>query len=274
MKEVASIIINRNLPEVTDKLYEHLIRYDGDITDVYVIESGSDEDKLSQYCTWWANWDESVSQGLRTPRGFNFALSKLWEEQKFSRYNYFFLMPNDAEFKHESVVTKLVEEMNDHPRVGILAPCSSAWGEYKLLGNGSTKYFWHIGPGPWFLRRQYIEDIMELENPNYMNFLYDGTNFRGYESDIELIVKGYANDWASAITTKVISEENQEHLRKKADLIKTDLYEDNIVKYFEEGKKWMRRKYGFNNRWSMQMYSKYFYEKFFELFPEYKDHRI
>lgn len=63
MKEVASIIINRNLPEVTDKLYEHLIRYDGDITDVYVIESGSDEDKLSQYCTWWANWDESVSQG-------------------------------------------------------------------------------------------------------------------------------------------------------------------------------------------------------------------
>lgn len=274
MKTVASIIINRNLPEVADKLYHHLKKYDGDVTDIFVIESGSDEDKLSRYCSWWANWDESVAQGLRTPRGFNFALSKLWEEGKFKNYDYFFLLPNDAEFKNEPIIKKLVDEMMHHPRLGIVAPCSPAWGEYKMLGVNATKYFWHISPGPWFLRRQYIEDIMEAENPNYMNFLYDGTNFRGYESDIELIVKGYANDWASAITTKVISEENQEHLKTKASLIKTDSYESNLMKYVEEGRKWMRRKYGFNNRWSMQMYSKFFYEKFFEFFPEYKSYQI
>ena len=107
-----------------------------------------------------------------------------------------------------------------------------------------------------------------------MNFLYDGENFRGYESDIELIAKGYANEWATAITTKVYAEENEEHLKTKADLIKTDTYDENLQKWVVEGKKWMRRKYGFNSRWTMQMYAKFFYEKFFEYYPELLKYKI
>jgi hypothetical protein len=30
MKSIATVILNRNLPEVTNKLHEHLIKYDGD----------------------------------------------------------------------------------------------------------------------------------------------------------------------------------------------------------------------------------------------------
>ena len=37
MKRIATIILNRNLPEVTDRLYEHLIKFDGDLTDIYVV---------------------------------------------------------------------------------------------------------------------------------------------------------------------------------------------------------------------------------------------
>lgn len=274
MKKTAAIILNRNLPDVTDALYGHIRKNDGDAASIFVVESGSQEDKLSQYCTWWANWEESLAQGLRTPRGFNYALSRLWEEGKFKDFDYFFLLPNDTEFKNVPMISILTEEMKKHPRLGILAPCLSSWGEYQLIGPESTKYFWYISPGPWFLRREYIEDVMELENPDYMNFLYDGTNFRGYESDIELIVKGYANDWAAGITTKVMVEENEEHLKTKAALIKTDSYEENLKKYVEEGKRWMRRKYGFNHRWSIQMYAKFFYEKFFEYYPEFKKYNI
>ena len=39
---------------------------------------------------------------------------------------------------------------------------------------------------------------MNLSNPTFMNFIFDGTNFRGYLSESELIAKGYANDWAAA----------------------------------------------------------------------------
>ncbi|MBI4351709.1 MAG: hypothetical protein HY550_09735 [Elusimicrobia bacterium] len=274
MKRAAVIIINRNLPEVTDRLYRFIKRNDGDVADVFVIESGSDPDKLSRYHTWWANWKDSVAQGLRTPRGFNYALSRLSEENRFGKYEFFFLVPNDAEFEGAGTVKRLIKEMDLHPRLGILAPCAKTWGEYRLLGKNATKYFWYISPGPWFFRRQYIEDVMERENPDHMNFLYDGTNFRGYESNIELIAKGYANDWGSAITTKVMVEENESYLKTRAEVIKTDPYETNMRKYVEEGKKWLRRKYGFNNRWTLQMYSKFFYEKFFDYYPGLRKYRV
>ena len=58
MKTTATIILNRNLPNPTDKLYEHLIKYDGEETDVYVLEAGSEKNNLSQYCTWHADSDE------------------------------------------------------------------------------------------------------------------------------------------------------------------------------------------------------------------------
>ncbi len=274
MKKVATIILNRNLPDITDVLYESIEKNNRETTDIFVVEAGSTKEKLSKYCTWWANWNESTEQGLRVPRGFNYALCELWKEKKFQNYDYFFLLTNDTELEEIPVIEILINEIDLHPRVGILSPCSKYWGETELLGQQETKYFWYVNQLAWIIRREYIEDVMELESPTYMNFLYDGSNFRGYDSDIELIVKGYVNDWAAAITTKVWIEENEDHLKTKADLIKTETYEENILKYVSEGKKWMRRKYGFNSRWTMQMYAKFFYEKFFEYYPEFKKYSI
>ena len=62
------------------------------------------------------------------------------------------------------------------------------------------------------MRREFIESIREINNPNYMNFLFDGNNFRGYLSESELIAKAYANDWAAAITSLVLAEENESYL--------------------------------------------------------------
>ena len=66
MKTIATIILNRNLPDPTDKLYEHLTKYDGEETDVYVLEAGSDKKNLSQYCTWHANSDEIIKDLSRS----------------------------------------------------------------------------------------------------------------------------------------------------------------------------------------------------------------
>jgi hypothetical protein len=274
MKKTATIILNRNLPKVTDKLYESLWQRNSGETDIFVVESGSQEDSLSQYYTYWANWKEALEDGLRINRGFNYGLLKLWEEGKFKNYDYFFFLVNDTEFEEKPIVSILRKEMEAHPRLGILSPCCHHWGEKQLIKPEETKYFWYVNFFAWYVRREYIEDIMELESPDYMNFLFDGTNFRGYESDTELIVKGYANDWATAITTKVWVEENEKHLKTKADLIRTETYEENLEKYPKEGKAWLRRKYGFNSRWTMQMYSKFYYEKFFEYYPQLTKYKI
>lgn len=273
-KKVAAIILNRNLPRETERLYEKLCKSNSEVCDIFVVESGSDESNLSKYHTWWADWEESLEHGLRYPRGFNYALSQLMSEGRYNDYEFFLLLCNDAEIPEGPWVNQLVDIMVEHPRVGILSPCSKDWGERDLIGPEGTRYFWYVNLVSWMLRREYVDDVRELENPNYMNFIYDGTNFRGYESDIELIAKGYVNDWATAITTRVMVEENKSHIITKADLIRTEPYEESLVMCLQEGKKWLRRKYGFNSRWSMQMYAKSFYDRFFEHNPQYEEYKI
>ena len=87
MKSVATLILNRNLPEVTDSLVEHIKTYDDLDTDIFVIEAGSDPDNLSKNFTWYANWPDAISYGLRYSRGMNFGLLQLLKEGKTELYS-------------------------------------------------------------------------------------------------------------------------------------------------------------------------------------------
>lgn len=274
MKRVATIILNRNLPDVTDSLYQHLLQYDGNNTDVFVVEAGSDAERLSRYTTWHANWPDALTYGLRYSRGMNYGLSQLWKEGKFRQYDAFFLLTNDTELQAKPTVAPLLRVLNQHPRVGILSPCAARWGERLLLKAQATKYFWFIHNNAYLLRREFVESIFNEDQPDQMGFLFDGSNFRGYGSESELIAKAYANDWAAAITAEVWAMENESHLLNQADLIKTEGYKENLKLYVEEGRRWMRHKYGFNSRWSMQQYVKCFYDSFFEFHPEFESYRI
>lgn len=274
MKRVATIILNRNLPDVTDALFAHLQRYDGDATDIFVVEAGSDSENLSKNATWHATWPEAQAHGLRYCRGMNYGLSQLWKEEKFKQYDAFFLLTNDTELQPQKTIEPLVEILDQHPRVGILSPCSKRWGERFLLEKQSTKYFWFIHNNAYLLRREFIESIFNKNEPDAMSFLFDGSNFRGYGSESELIAKAYANDWAAAITSSIWAGENESYLLEKADLIKTEAFEDNLKLYVEEGRTWMRKKYGFNSHWSMQQYVRSFYDHFFEFHPEYATYKI
>jgi hypothetical protein len=274
MKRIATIILNRNLPDVTDRLFEHLLKYDGDHTDIYVVEAGSDANNLSKHATWHANAPTILQNGLRYSRGMNYGLVQLLKQGKFDQYDAFFLLTNDTEFQAVPTLGPLMHLLEKHPRVGILSPCSERWGERLLLANESTKYFWFIHNNAYLLRREFVESICDKEQPDFMDFLFDGSNFRGYGSENELIAKAYANDWAAAITTDVWASENETHLLDNADQIKTEGYEQNIKLYVSEGRHWMRKKYGFNSHWSMQQFVKSFYDKFFEFHPEYSRYKV
>lgn len=274
MKRIATIILNRNLPDITDRLHNHLTLHDGNQTDVYVVEAGSDIGRLSKHTTWHADWPEAREHGLRYSRGMNFGLSQLWNEGKFKQYDAFFLVTNDTEFQTKSTLAPLIAIMDHHPRVGVLSPCAERWGERLLLKTQPTKYFWFIHNNAYLLRREFIESIMNMEQVNHMQFVFDGSNFRGYGSETELIAKAYANDWAAAITSEVWASENESYLLNQSDLIKTEGYEKNLALYVSEGQSWMRNKYGFNSRWSMQQYVKSFYDRFFEFHPECKAYQI
>ena len=275
MKLTATIILNRNLPRETNNLVEHLHKFDKDLTNVFVVEAGSEKDNLSKYCTWHVHSHEVMENGLRYSRGMNYGLLELWNSGHWENYDSFFLITNDTKLPPGQKTIKTLQAlMNEHPRVGLISPCSEKWGEKDLVGQDSTKYFWFIHNNAYFLRRKFVDQLIDTNNPTYLDFLFDGNNFRGYLFESEIIAKSYANDWAAAITTKVFAEEDESYLLDKSHLIKTDNYEDNMQLYVEEGLQWIKKKYGFNSRWQMMQYVKLFYDKFFEYYPEYKANKI
>ena len=50
MKKVATIILNRNLPEPTNKLFEFLEKEESDINDTFIVEAGSNKDLTFGFC--------------------------------------------------------------------------------------------------------------------------------------------------------------------------------------------------------------------------------
>ncbi|MDC1221015.1 hypothetical protein N8Z16_00745 [bacterium] len=264
MEKVAVIILNRNLPKVTDKLYRSIRNDSDDSVDIFVVEGGSDKSKLSKYCTWHANWPEAKKNGLRCARGNNFALSNLYKENKFNDYDFYFLLTNDLELQSKNTVNKLIKIMKKHKKLALLSPCSKEWGEKELLKDEKTKYFWHINNNSFFIRKEFIKEIFNLKKPGYLNFLFDGNNFRGFGMVSEIIAKAYSRGWSAGITSEVWMYENESYLINQSDLLKTEPYLENLKLYIEEGQKWMKKKYGFSNKWAMNLYVKNYYNKFFK----------
>ena len=265
--KTAILILNRNLPGPTDSLCESFLYFEkSGQFDIFVIEAGSDIEKLSKFATWHVNTQEVMNHGMRTCRGFNFGLKKLYDGGKFFNYDYFLTVTNDSVFDKKAILPILIEEIEKHQKVGILSPCSRRWGEKNLLNVMNTRYFWYVHNTAYFLRRQFIESV--LNSKDELKFFFDGANFRGYGSDIEVIAKGYANDWATAITSRVFVEENESYLIEKSDYIKTEAYEENLLLCVKEGREWMKKKYGFTSRWQMQKYVQFWYDSFFDFHPE------
>ena len=262
-KKTATIILNRNLPDVTDNLVNHINKYDGGLTDIFVIEAGSDENNLSKNATWYINDEFTKKYGLRYPRGLNLGIKKLYEENKLNNYDSIFFITNDTILQNKKTIEPLRNILIEHDKVGILSPCAKDWGENLILKKEKIKYFWFIHSHAYFIRKNFIDDLCTYDD-NYINLLFDGNNFRGWGLETELIAKGYANNWASAITKDVIIEENNSFLIEKSDLIKTEKFDENFKLYIKEGKEWMRNKYGFKSKWDMIFYAKSFYNNFFK----------
>tara|TARA_B110000211_G_C14002619_1_gene519232 strand:+ start:367 stop:1194 length:828 start_codon:yes stop_codon:yes gene_type:complete len=262
-KKVATIILNRNLGKLTDKLYRKIQKNNSKYTDIFVMDAGSLEKHKSKYTNWTANSKSIKKNGLRFGRGMNLALANLYEEKKFYEYDYFFLVTNDTIIEDKPIIKKFIEIMSSNSKIAILSGCSKKWGEKEILKNIDYKFFWYIHNNSYFLRTSFIDKIKNLKKPHYKNFLFDGNNFRGFGIESEIILKAYKANMAAAITSKIWIEEDESYLLNKSNLIKTEPYNKNLKLYINEGLLWLKKKYNFNSKWDMSLHVKNYYDKFF-----------
>ncbi len=153
IKEVATIILNRNLPKVTDKLCNHIKKYDGKDTDIFILESGSENNNLSKNYTWHAKSKSIKKKGLRFFRGMNYALKKLYLEKRFYKYKYFFLISNDTELEKKRTIKTLKSIAKKYKKIGMVVPCSKKWGEKKLLKKNKEKFVWYVDGNAFFFKK-------------------------------------------------------------------------------------------------------------------------
>lgn len=253
---VATLILNRNFPQVTDRLVAHLQKWNQGLTDIYVIESGSDKAKLSQHCSFWANWPEAMAHGLRWARGFNYGLIEL--ERMGKHYDYYFLVMGDSIFDEQPTIAPMLKIMTDYSKIGIVSPLSPHWGENHHFTNATVRCFYLFPHVSWLFRGSLLTKLRS-NNPTIMNYLYDGTNFRGYYDDIEALVRTYQSDFAAAITNQVTFREAEEITLNHAAAMKTDAQAVHRRLMMDEGLQWMKHKYGFAGkgdfkRWAIEEY--------------------
>ena len=81
MKPVATIILNRNLPKVTDKLYSRIKKHEGYMTDIFIVEAGSLK-KIYQNMLHGMQIQKSKTRRLKISKGY-----ELWFVSDVERKN-------------------------------------------------------------------------------------------------------------------------------------------------------------------------------------------
>jgi hypothetical protein len=269
-KKVCTLYLQRNLPDVTNEFGDHFLKWNNDVSDFYVIESGSDDDRVSKFKdnTFHATWPDAVENGLRWCRGFNYGLLELKKLGK--EYEFIALALGDSVLFDEPTIEILLGEMEKYPKIGIISPGNSTWGDDvngRYRGRDTIAH-WLTPQVFWMFRTAYIDQVVEANNDQTLiNYFYDGNNFRGYDCDTELILRAYQNGWFYAITRKVSHRENQTLTATLHETIKTDTQSKHQRLMWSEGMAWLKKKYGFDGKNQMRQLTYSTYLNFFSHNP-------
>jgi len=142
MKDLCTIIVNRDRPDLTDKLHQqiHNMCKAGKISnDIIVVEMGSDKNNLSEHWTIW--YDDPEFRGkcfghnvglasLKThPVGIVLKNHPMTLESRGlpklgTEYKYYLFLMNDVRFDDKSALRKMIRLMDICSQVGVLSPCN------------------------------------------------------------------------------------------------------------------------------------------------------
>lgn len=272
--KVAAVVLSRNLPELSAGLVENLRSISSDY-DAFSVDCGSLIDNICPFSRYRDGSVQAIENGLRFFRGTNFAISEMIKDRSYYQYDAFLVMACDFKFLPTSMGPQgLVEVLKNNSRVGIVSPMGHDWGERSLFGSELHKLTWYVQSGVYLFRRDFLDRVLDSNSLSTVDGLFDGNNFRGYMSESEMCLKAYANGWSVALSRESLVWEDESWLRDSHDLMRTEPLEEHLELFYEEGRLWLKRKYGFANSWQLIETVKFFYERFLEMYPDERKYGI
>lgn len=255
---VDAIILNRNLREVTDRLGESLEALEG-IGSVHVVDAGSRDSEISKRTFIRDASSEAKRNGLRLNRGFNLGLSAWTESSPASEW--VFLLPNDSIVTSADFV-QLEEALSRLQEVVAVVPVSESNSYEPLIGSDRLALAWNFHEGPILLRRDYVANRIRSGHS-----VFDGENFRGFASFLELSFQIYLSNFAAVVTNFVTLQEDNKYLLTLHQLIGTEPQSENLQLLFGEGRDWLQKKYGTSDRRALELASRLLFEEFRKVNP-------
>lgn len=157
MPRVATIVINRNQPEMTDAVVDQ-VRGMGQGIDntLYVVEAGSSRKRRSNAMTHWF-WDPWY-------RGRYYAFNRgLDIARKDGAYDYFWFLVNDVEFPEgQDVLAELSAVLTQEPRMALIAPGEPDADDYEGCHPKPGRR-WHkastVHGLAWLMRAAAIDEV-------------------------------------------------------------------------------------------------------------------
>lgn len=263
-KQVAALILNRNLGSVCDNLRDSLISQN--IDEIYVVDCSTTTDLRSKNATLVVDDEDTKIHGLRISRGFNLGIQHVLDQ---SEREWILCLPVDTEIVRLELGT-LFESLREFPKVVAVCPLEIDHPYTGMMNDNNIAIVWNIPEGPILLKRDYLEKFL-IDGSVH---LFDNENFRGYLSFVELAVKVYGNDLALAVSTDLIIREREDYLLSLSELIQTEPYKENRNLWITEGMSWLLRKYGFRDRWSLENIARILHNDFLQRNPNYKSTAI
>lgn len=131
--KIAAILVSRNRPDLVEDTVQ-FVRGNSKDVELCVVESGTDQDKLTEHTTIWYDDPDYRGKVLAHNIGMHYMLMN-------REYDYFWFFMNDTPFQTTSfdVGKKLASILQKNPHIGALSPTSISDGYASSHPQGSKK---------------------------------------------------------------------------------------------------------------------------------------
>lgn len=244
--KTAIIVLNRNQPQMTDRLCDHLKAHTHASYQLFVIEAGSDQDKLSHHTTHWINDPQTIKEGLRPARGFNRGIAIARQAGAFDAY---WCLMNDMNFLEEDTLSLLLKDIARYPMIGLIQPrlLYSQWANTRVPGDKFSAPPGHIRFVPYMPHFCYLVTVPLLDA---LGEVYDSDNFYSHGGDIEMCWRAWAAGFAVAISGSCSVWEYVGGTYQGGAANSAHQYFMNEAQTTMLA--WLKRKYGFQSKYEME----------------------